>query len=117
MDASMSVYRTAADVAPTTIRGAGSHQPSGRFDIIRDMLERMDTFTQEGQRYSMRKIVEFIEGQLRQPLHSGQRNQEALAELASGLRRESERPSPNSVSFSHRAKSIVALLEEISHPR
>jgi len=107
---SMSLSQAVAHVAPTTLRDGCPREPSGRFDIIRDMLDLMETFTQEGQRYSMRKIVEFIEGHLRL-LHSARHNHAMLLELLAALRRESEQPWPNSLNFSLRAKSLIALLE------
>ncbi len=86
-----------------------------QLEVITEMLDSMDTLTIAGQRHTMGKVVEFIKDQMAHaPLPFGLRNQQMLAELLRQLRDESQRLSPDVLTFTRGAKSLVALLNGVA---
>ena len=102
------VPRAAAEL-PRDI-GESSMLP-GQASTIREMLAMLDTLTYAGQQHNMTKIVALLsDGAPRGPLGISARNQEAVANLITSLRRESGRPLPDIATFRQQTECLVMLL-------
>lgn len=79
--------------------------------VVREMLGMLDTLTIAGQRHLMEKVVGFVELFARAAVtHPNARRREALFDLVSELRKESERLVPDALRFTERAENLIALL-------
>jgi hypothetical protein len=75
------------------------------------MLEKLDTLTDAGQRHLMAKVLTFIQGHVATEVPGHREHQRTPAlQLLGQLRRETERPAPDLVTFRSQAETLIALL-------
>jgi hypothetical protein len=80
--------------------------------VILQMISMIDSLTAPGQRHMMTKVLGLIaEDASRVPRGTTVASQRMIVDQLNALRREAERPWPDPVAFSHRAESVLALLE------
>jgi hypothetical protein len=83
--------------------------------VLPEILSTLDTLTTAGQHYVMSKVLAFILDQAGRACRGlSASNQRMFVELIEHLTYESERLSPDTRRFSHRAESMVALLGVIA---
>jgi hypothetical protein len=94
-----------------TAPAAHSADASSGLVTVKEMLAGMAVQTVAGQRYTMAKVVGFLQGQIAvTAVRASSRNKREVSRLIHQLAREAERPLPNSRYFSDRAHRLVALL-------
>jgi hypothetical protein len=80
-------------------------------EVIREILESLETLTAAGQRHSMGKVVAFIREQLeRSPVAMNARNRETVAVMLERLTHESSRPWLDVRAVRERTEALLALV-------
>lgn len=85
-----------------------------QLSVIREMLGTLDTLTIAGQHHLMDKVIDFVEGQVRNAApRLSARNRAVLMDLMTQLRNESDHLFPDSAQFAQSAENLVSLLVAI----
>ena len=106
-----------ADPPSTGVAAVGS-RPDLQLEVLREMLLTMETLTESGQRYTMAKIVAFIESRISSsgPRPSA-RNEAAVGRIVEQLRCESLGFVVDGERFGSLARTLFDLLEALAPRR